>query len=164
MEDYVIGVISSVLSTPEVIKPGEKAYLGESTILEKIDDPNIEFYAKANIDYDKTGKESQNLEVRKIEGMEGEYGDYQVVGEIINISNEKADDIRICVALYDDNSELIAVLSPMLRCSGEVWEKITLYPDDKIAFEGDYPGIPNSIGKLATKFIGKAYNCNWSWD
>jgi len=154
MEDNVIGVISFMLSTPEVIKPGEKAYSGESTILEKINDPNIEFYTKANIDYDKTDKESQNLEVRKIEGTEGEYDDYQVVGEIVNISNEKADDVRICVALYDDNSELIAVMSPYVE--------VTLNPNDRIAFEGSYPNIPNSIGKLATKFIGKAYN--WSWD
>jgi len=155
MEDNIIGSIPYMRPTPRVLKPGETAYSGDSTILEKISDPNIEFYAKANIDYDETDEEGQNLEVRKIEGVEGGgWSGYMVLGEVVNISSEKADDIRICVALYSDNSELIAVISPNVE--------VTLNPNDSMAFEGSYPNIPNSIGKLATKFIGKAYN--WSWD
>ena len=153
-DDNVVGTITFMMAVPGIISPGEKAYSCDSTILEKIDTADIEVYAKANIDYDKTDKESQNLKVQKIEGSEGDWDSYMVVGEVVNTSDKKADDIRICIALFDENNNLVAGLRPNVD--------VTLNPGDSMAFEGSYPDLPNEIGRKASNFIGKAYN--WSWD
>ncbi len=154
-DDNVVGSISGfILPVPEILEPGEKAYACESTIFEKIDTADIEIYAKANIDYDITDKESQNLEVQKIEGSEGDWNSYMVVGEVVNTSDKKADDIRICIALFDENGNLVAGLRPNVD--------VTLNPGDSMAFEGSYPDLPNNIGSKASSFVGKSYN--WSWD
>jgi len=152
LNDNVIGTIYSISPVPEVIKPGEKAYCSGLALLEKIDNADIEVYAKANIDYGKTDIEGQNLDVQEIGGFEGDWADYFVVGEVINTSDEKADDIRICIALFDENNILLGVITP--------WVDATLNPGDSMAFEASFPGLPKEIGRKAKSFIGKAFNFN----
>jgi len=153
-QNNVLGTIPMVLPIPEILNPGETSYAGDSTILEKIKDSNTKIYAKANIDYDVTDKKSPNLELSKIEGVKDDFFGYKAVGEVKNTTDKPADDIRIIIALLDNNSKLVGLI--------RAYPQVTLNPGDNMAFETGGTVLPPDINKKVSKVIGKAFN--WGFD
>lgn len=154
-DNSILGTASMVLPIPEIILPGETAYAGDSTTIEGIDDPAKIVKIEANIDYDKTDKQPQILEVQDLKIIPSNFGGPKVTGRVVNTSQENADDIRIIVALFDENDNLLGIY----RASSYV----TLAPGKNMGFETSYPGIETKgfIDKVK-KMVGKSFN--WKFD
>jgi len=154
-DDSILGTASMILPVPEIIKPGETAYAGDSTIIEGIDDPAEIVNMEANIDFDRTGSEPQILEVKDLKIIPADIGGAKVTGRVENTSRDNADDIRIIVAAFDENDKLLGVYTDS--------PDVTLAPGKNMGFETSYPvikaeGFADKVKKLA----GKAYN--WTFD
>ncbi|TLS36461.1 FxLYD domain-containing protein [Pseudalkalibacillus caeni] len=152
----IIGTIPMVMATPDIIMPGETAYLGETTLLEGASSADEIKTANSNIDFSSTDEEPMMLETDKVKLKEGdvEYGTpYIVTGTVINPNEEKADDIRIAAGLYDENGKFLGALNGSIQ--------VSLNPDGKAGFELSYPELPKDIAGKATEVKVKAYN--WSF-
>ena len=154
-DNSILGTSTMILPVPEIILPGETAYAGDSTIIEGIDDPTEIVNMEANIDFDKTDKQPQILDVQDLKIIPSDYGRTKITGRVVKTSQENADDIRIVIALFDENDKLLGIYreSP----------SVTLAPGKNMGFETSYPGIDveGFIDKVS-KLVGKAFN--WKFD
>ncbi|GGF27489.1 hypothetical protein GCM10010954_28210 [Halobacillus andaensis] len=152
----ILGTASMLLAVPEVIMPGETAYIGESTIIESVSSADEIANANANIDFSSTEEEPMMLDTENVNFSEGkdEYSSpYQVTGTVINQNEEKADDIRLAAGLYDEGGEFLGTLNGSIE--------VSLNQDGKAGFELEYPELPEDVkGKVAEVKV-KAYN--WSF-
>ncbi|MGE7601862.1 hypothetical protein ACQKL5_05065 [Peribacillus sp. NPDC097675] len=153
----VLGTASMITATPEVIMPGETAYIGESTILESVKDPKLLNKAYSNIDFDTTDEEPVYLKTEnvKVNALRGDFSDnpYSVTGNAINDGDEKADDIRLASGLYDEEGNLLGVLNGSLD--------IGLNAGGKTGFELNYPELPATVKGKAKEVKTIAYS--WKW-
>ena len=161
----ILGTTSAFLPIPNIIQPGEVAYAGnsvilyagESGILEELEDPVQVVDIEANINFKKTDKVSQLLDVQDLEIVEVKHSGPKVLGKIRNTSEENVENINIIVAMFDENDNLLGVYKRQLVDG-------PLAPDKKMEFETDYPSIKahGFLGKV-NKLTGKAYNLKFSW-
>ena len=155
-DESILGTISMVLAVPDVIPPGETAFIGENTILDTISSPDEVTGANANIDFSSTDEEVLLLTTDNIKLNEGadEYSNvYKVTGTVINENEEKADDIRLAAGLYDADGNFLGTLNGSIE--------VSLNQDGKAGFELNYPELPKDIKGKATDVKVKAYN--WSF-
>jgi succinate dehydrogenase flavin-adding protein (antitoxin of CptAB toxin-antitoxin module) len=140
----VLGTESMITPTPDIVMPGQTAYISASTILDTVDDPKQFKESTVNIDFDKTSQEPLILTTDKVKTTEGkkEYdAPYTVTGTIKNPLDKKAENIEVAASLYNDKGEIIAVLSGSLD--------VSLNPNSTAGFELQYPPLPQSIkGKI----------------
>lgn len=154
-DNSILGTMNMILPVPEIILPGETAYAGDSATIEGIDNPAKIVKIEANIDYDKTDKQPQLLEIQDLKITPSDFGGPKVTGRVVNISNENADDIRIIIAMFDENDKLLGIYNSSLD--------VTLAPEKNMGFEVSYPPIETKdFANKVKKMIGKAYN--WKFD
>jgi len=152
-DNSILGTSTFVLPVPEIIKPGETAYAGDTTMIDGIDDPSKVVNIEAHIDFDKTNEEPQILSVQDLKIIPSDFGP-KVTGRVVNDSHENADDIRIIVALLDENDKLLGIYSKSLD--------VTLAPGKNMGFEVSYPSIEaEGFVDKVKKMVGKSYN--WTW-
>jgi|GEM_PF-719837 len=154
-DDSILGTASMILPVPEIIMPGEKAYAGDSTIIEGIDDPTEITSIEANIDFDETDGKPQILDVRDLKIIVTDIGRVKVTGRVVNNSPDSADDIRIIVAAFDEDDRLLGIYTDS--------PDVTLAPGKNMGFETSYPVIRSrEFADKVKKLVGKAYN--WKFD
>lgn len=154
-DNSVAGTLSMVLPVPEILQPGEVAYAGDSSTLEGVSDPSEITGIEANIDFDKTDKTAQMLEISGLKIASSQYGGPKVTGRVNNISNENADDIRIIIAMFDESDNLLGVYTES--------PQVTLAPGKSMGFEASYPPIETeSFANKVRNMAGKAFN--WKFD
>ncbi|MFD1361108.1 FxLYD domain-containing protein [Lentibacillus salinarum] len=151
-DETIIGTISLVTSVPDVVMPGETAYLGETTGLDSVTSAEDVTNASVNIDFDSTDEEPMMLETTDVQVNEANHYPYVVTGTVKNPNDETADDVRLAAGLYDENDEFIGVLNGSIQ--------VSLNPDGEAGFELNYPEIPESIQGEVVETNVKAYN--WS--
>ncbi|WP_070119575.1 FxLYD domain-containing protein [Bacillus marinisedimentorum] len=152
----ILGTAQMFSATPDVIMPGETAYISESTIMEGASSPDEFKSADINLDFSKTAEEPMMLETDSIKLKEGdpEYGTpYIVTGMVSNPTDQKADDIRISAALFDEAGNFLGVLDGGIE--------VSLNPGGKAGFQLNYPELPAEIAGKAAEAKVKAYN--WSF-
>jgi hypothetical protein len=154
-DNSVAGTLSMVLPVPEILQPGEVAYAGDSSTLEGVTDPSEITGIEANIDFDKTDKTAQILEISDLKIASSQYGGPKVTGRVNNSSNENADDIRIIIAMFDENNNLLGVYTES--------PQVTLAPGKSMGFEASYPPIEiEGFANKVKNMVGKAFN--WKFD
>ncbi|WP_449537788.1 hypothetical protein [Ferdinandcohnia sp. Marseille-Q9671] len=152
----ILGTAPMVYAVPDIIAPGEKAYIAESTILEGITDPNQFGETTYNFSFDSTDRKANSLEVSGVKGFPAtdDYSNpYRVTGIVKNTTDELQDDIRISAALLAEDGSLLGVLDGGID--------VGVNPGSEAGFELDYPEVPKDIaGKVKTIEV-KAYGWNW---
>ncbi|MFC7063406.1 FxLYD domain-containing protein [Halobacillus seohaensis] len=151
--DTIIGTAAMVSAVPDVIMPGEVAYLGVSKGLESATSADEVTDVSVNIDFDSTNEEPMMLETTSVEVKEGSHYPYVVTGTVMNPNKEKADDIRLAAGLYDENGEFLGTLNGSIQ--------VSLNQDGKAGFELNYPELPEDVAGKASEVKVKAYN--WSF-
>ncbi|HHX94863.1 MAG TPA: hypothetical protein GX691_03435 [Clostridia bacterium] len=149
----ILGTTTMLLPVPEIIKPGEVAYAGDSTIIEGVTDKSAVADMEANIDFDKTEEEAQILEVTDLKMIKGSFGDVKVTGRITNNTEENADDIRIIVAMLDADNKLVGIMTSS--------PTVTLAPGKNMGFEASYPVLDAGVVGNVKNLKGFAFN--WTW-
>lgn len=155
-DNSVLKTAIMILPVPELISPGETSYAGDSAVIENINDPAEVAGIEANIDFDKTDKQPQLLDVQDLKIAPSEFGGPRVTGRVVNTSNENADDIRIVIAMFDDSANLVGIYSDS--------PDVTVAPGKSMGFETFYPfiEIPGFIDKV-NHMVGKSYNWKFDW-
>ena len=78
-----------------------------------------------------------------------------MTGRVVNTSQENADDIRILIAMLDENDKLLGVYTNSLD--------VTLAPGKNMGFEVSYPPIEvKGFVNKVKKMVGKSFN--WKFD
>ncbi|SDI25191.1 hypothetical protein SAMN05192534_12818 [Alteribacillus persepolensis] len=150
-EGTIVGTAPMVMAVPDVVMPGEEAYISDYTGIEGVESHEAVADASVNIDFDAADEEPMMLETEGVQVKTDDMFPYIVTGTVINPNEETADDIRLAAALYDDAGELIGVLSGSIQ--------VSLNPDGKAGFELNMPELPSD--KEAAEVNVKAYN--WSF-
>ena len=146
----VLGTAPMVYSVPEVVQPGEKAFVAESTTLDGVTDPEEYDETTYNFGFDKGEKDSNLLEVSGVKGTKGdEYTLYKVTGVVKNTTDDLQDDIRLAAALYAEDGALLGVLTGSVSAG--------INPEGEAGFELNYPEIPKDIVDKITDVEVKAY-------
>lgn len=149
----IVGTMPMVMAAPDIVMPGETAYIGENTIIESVSDASEVAGASANIDFNSTNEEPIMLKTENVKLNEGkdEYSNaYSVTGTVINPNDEMADDIRLAAALYDADGNFLATLTGSIM--------VSLNKDGKAGFELNYPELPKEVRGKAAEVKVKAYN------
>lgn len=150
----IMGTSTMVYSTPEIIQPGETAYITESTILDGTTDAAEFKEVSFNFGFDKTSEDGKILETSGVKGIVGDsFIPYKVTGLVTNTTDAKQDDIRIAAALLDAEGKLLGVLK------GSV--DVGLNPGGEAGFELTYPDLPAEIVPNIATVEVKAFA--WTW-
>lgn len=150
----VLGTASSVYSVPEIVEPGEKAFVTQSTILEGVTDPAEYAETTYNFGFDKAEDSPNLLEVSGIKGTKGnEYTLYKVTGMVKNTTKELQDDIRLSAALYGEDGSLLGILEGSISAG--------VNPGGEAGFELNYPEIPKDVVDKIAEVEVKAFG--WSF-
>ncbi|MBD3110115.1 hypothetical protein IEO70_17420 [Bacillus sp. AGMB 02131] len=153
-DESILGTATMIYSIPEVVMPGETAYITESTILDGITDPAQFKETTFNYNFEETDETSNLLEVSGVKGIKGdEYTQYKVTGIVKNTTEELQDDIRIAAGLYDAEGNLLGVFS------GSV--DIGINAGSEAGFDLSYPDLPEGIADKVATIDVKAYG--WTW-
>jgi len=151
-DDSVLGTSSMIYSVPSVVKPGETAFIVESTILDGVSTETEFKETTYNYNFEETTEEPNLMEVSSVKGIDGEYG-YKVTGLVKNPTEEQQDDIRLAAALLDKDGKLLGVLE------GSV--DVGLAPGNEAGFELSYPDLPEGVGSKVATIEVKSYG--WTW-
>ncbi|MGP4067306.1 hypothetical protein [Halobacillus sp. B29] len=149
----VLGTAPMIYAVPEVVQPGETAFISESTILEGV---SADQFAGTsfNFGFDQADTESNVLEVSGTKGTKGdEYTPYKVTGKVKNTTDAMQEDIRLAAGLFSSDGELLGVLT------GSV--DVGVNPGSEAGFELTYPEIPKENVDKIKKVEVKAYA--WTW-
>lgn len=152
----ILGTASMALPVPDVVMPGETAYIGETTGIDTVTSADEITGVSANIDFSSTDEEPMMLtteNVKLTEGKDNYSNAYTVTGTVINPNEKKADDIRLAAGLYDANGKFLGTLNGSIQ--------VSLNKDGKAGFELNYPELPTEIKGKATEVKVKAFN--WSF-
>lgn len=153
-DDSILGTSSMVYAVPDVVQPGETAFIGETNTLEGTADPAEFKETTYNFSFDETDDKGNLMEISGEKGIKGdEWTPYKVTGVVKNTSEELQDDIRIAAGLFDDQGNLLGVLT------GSV--DVGLNAGSEAGFELSYPEVPMDIVDKITKIEVKAYG--WTW-
>lgn len=149
-DDSILGTATMVYSVPAIVKPGETAFISETTTLEGITDPAQYKETTYNFGFDETEEDPNLLEVSGEKGMVGdEYTPYKVTGIVKNTTEELQDDVRVAAALYAEDGSLVGVLT------GSV--DVGINPGGEAGFELTYPEIPKGSAEKVKDVEVKAY-------
>ncbi len=150
----VLGTSTMIYSVPEIVQPGETAFVGESTILDGQTDANNFKETGYNFGFDQTSDDPTILETSAVQGIKGDqYIPYKVTGMVKNTTKVKQDDIRLAAGLFDGAGKLVGVLT------GSV--DIGLNPSGEAGFDLSYPEIPKEAVDKIVKVEVKAYGFNF---
>lgn len=156
-DEKILQTAPMISPIPDIIPSNETAYITESITLETVKDPAELTNTHINIESSKTDDEPMMLETDNIELSKGKHSDiqmpYLVTGTVTNPHSEKADNILISAALYNDKDELLGVLKRTLD--------ISLDPNGSEKFELNYPELPDEISGKVSKVKVKAYNSSY---
>lgn len=120
---------------PNVLAPGEKGYICETSMLDAEPDGSL-----VAVPREKVKRATVDLiryETSDIQISDTGYGDIKILGRVENTTDEAADMVYIVAALYDADGNPIAVEFTIL--SDE------LAPGDKIGFEFQSFTLPDSV-------------------
>lgn len=155
-EGGILGTAQMIYAVPDVVAPGEKAYISESTILDGTTDPQAYQETTYNFSFDSTEEEANLLEVSGVKGIPAtdEFSNpYKVTGVVKNTTEELQDDIRLAAALFAEDGSLLGVLT------GSV--DVGVNPGSEAGFELSYPEIPKEVAEQVATVDVKAYG--WTW-
>ena len=153
-DDSILGTATMVYSVPEVVMPGETAYITESTILDGITNPAQFKETTFNYNFEETEEDANLLEVSGVKGIKGdEYTPYKVTGIVKNTTDELQDDVRIAAGLYDAEGNLLGVFN------GSV--DVGINSGSEAGFELSYPDLPEGVADKVATIDVKAYG--WTW-
>ncbi|MGN1386300.1 MAG: FxLYD domain-containing protein [Bacillus sp. (in: firmicutes)] len=153
-DDSILGTATMIYSVPEVVMPGETAYITESTILDGITDPAQFKETTFNYNFEETEEDANLLEVSGVKGIKGdEYTPYKVTGIVKNTTDELQDDVRIAAGLYDAEGNLLGVFN------GSV--DVGINSGSEAGFELSYPDLPEGVADKVATIDVKAYG--WTW-
>lgn len=134
-DNTILGTSPGVFSVPSVVKPGETAFIGESTILDGITDSASYKETTINFGFDPTDEDPNLLETSGVKGIKGDdYSPYKVTGLVKNTTDQKQDDIRLAAGLFDANGKILGVLSSSVD--------VGVNPGSEAGFELNYPDVP----------------------
>jgi len=146
----ILGTATMIYSVPAIVKPGETAFIGETTMLDGITDAAQYKETTYNFGFDETEEDPNLLEVSGVNGIKGdEYTPYKVTGVVKNTTEEKQDDIRLAAGLFDANGKLLGVLT------GSV--DVGVNPGSEAGFELTYPEIPREVVDQIANVEVKSY-------
>ncbi|MFS1511045.1 FxLYD domain-containing protein [Chengkuizengella sp. SCS-71B] len=154
-EGGILGTAQMIYATPEVVLPGETAYIVESTILEGIESAEAFKETSFNFGFDETDESPNLLEVSGVKGIIGdEYTRYLVTGLVKNTTEEKQENIEIAAGLFAEDGSLIGVLVGTID--------VGVNPGGEAGFELSYPELPAGIDFETVSTIDvKAYGWDW---
>lgn len=138
LEDENGGLVTSqsMASTyPNVIAPGEKGYICETSMLDA--EPAGSLIAIPREKVKGATVDLIRYETSDIQISDTGYGDIKVLGRVENTTNEAASMVYIVAALYDADGNPVAVEFTIL--SDE------LAPGDKVGFEFQSFSLPDSV-------------------
>jgi predicted small secreted protein len=150
----VLGTSTMIYSVPSIVKPGETAFIGESTILNGQTNPASYKETTYNFGFDQTTEDPTILETSVVQGIKGdEYTPFKVTGMVKNITKDKQDDIRLAAGLFDQNGKLLGVLTGSVN--------VGLNPEMEAGFELSYPEISKDVAEKVAKVEVKAFGFNF---
>lgn len=147
----ILATETMVYSVPEIILPGEKAIIVETSYVEGI---TAEAFGETtyNFTFDETDENPNIMEISGVKGVPTEDG-YKVTGVVKNITDQQQNDVRLAAILLDAEGNLLGALN------GSV--DVGIAPNGEAGFELSYPEVPlNIIDKVATVEV-KSYAWNW---
>lgn len=156
-EGSVLGTDAMNSATPEVLKPGETAFVSQTTTLDGVTDPEEFDHTTYNFEYREAFGEDANLmEVKNVQhGPGDEYNPYRVTGIVENMTGDVQEDIRIAAGLYAEDGSLLGVLTDSIS--------VSVNAGSEAGFELTYPGIPaENAGKVKDVEV-KAYGWDWGF-
>ncbi|SDX88349.1 hypothetical protein SAMN04488081_1606 [Salimicrobium album] len=156
-EGSVLGTDAMNSATPEVLKPGETAFVSQTTTLDAVTDPEEFDHTTYNFEYREAFGEDANLmEVKSVQHGHGdEYTPYRVTGIVENTTGDVQEDIRIAAGLYAEDGSLLGVLTDSIS--------VSVNAGSEAGFELTYPEIPaENAGKVKDVEV-KAYGWDWGF-
>ncbi|NDI35190.1 FxLYD domain-containing protein [Chengkuizengella sediminis] len=152
-EGGILGTATWLYAVPDVVLPGQKAFISESTFLDGISDASLFKETSYNFDYEKTIEDPNLMEVSGVKGFQGdEYAPYNVTGLVKNSTDKKHENINIAAALYAEDGTLLGILEGIVD--------VGLNPGSEAGFELSYPEIPEEYGSQVVSVEVLAYG----WD
>ncbi|MDP5275284.1 FxLYD domain-containing protein [Chengkuizengella axinellae] len=152
-EGGILGTETWLYAVPDIVLPGQKAFITESTFLDGINDPSLFKETSYNFDYGKTGEDPYLMETSGVKGFPGdEYSPYTVTGVVKNTTDKKHEFISVSAALYAEDGSLLGILD------GSV--DVGVAPGSEAGFELFYPEIPVEYGNQVVSVEVLAYG----WD
>lgn len=148
----ILGTSSMIYAVPQIVNPGETAFIGESTILDGTLTDESFSETTFNFNFSETADKPNLMETSGIKGIDGEYG-YKVTGIVKNPTTEQQEDIRLAAALFDNNGDLLGVLQ------GSV--DVGLAAGSEAGFELSYPELPEGVAAKVATIEVKSYG--WTW-
>lgn len=151
LEDADGNLIASetmVSAYPEVISPGEKAYMYNETTLDNAVEGDIVVLARPSVD--KAKVDNIRYPVTDISISDGKYGDLKTLGRVENTSDEDSSMTYIVVIMKDSSGIPIGQMFTILTDD--------LKAGDKIGFEMSAFALPDDItADSVADFIAYAY-------
>ena len=151
LEDTDGNLIASetmVSTYPDVISPGEKAYMYNETTLDNAVEGDIVVLARPSVD--KAKVDNIRYSVTDISISDGQYGDLKALGRVENTSDEDSSMTYIVIIMKDSNSTPIGQMFTILTDD--------LKAGDKIGFEMSAFALPDDItADSVADFIAYAY-------
>jgi hypothetical protein len=149
----ILGTEKMVIAYPDIIQPGETAFIGETSILDGVTDPNEFKETTINFSFDKTSDEKVMLEVSGTKGKQVKdfgFSSYKVTGSVKNQTTEIKKSISVAAGLFDAEGNILGVMKGGID--------VGINPGSQAGFDLGYPDIPeNVINKIATIEV-KAYS------
>lgn len=150
----ILGSSSMIYPVPDIIMPGEKAYIEDTTLLDSISSADEYKETTYKFNFDETNEEPNSLEVSGVSERRGlASSPYSITGVVKNTTDELQDDIRLAAGLYDSQGKLLGVLK------GRV--DVGVNSGSEAGFELSNPDIPEDITDQVETVDVKAYG--WTW-
>ncbi|SEN01223.1 hypothetical protein SAMN05192533_10842 [Mesobacillus persicus] len=152
----ILGTASMIYSVPDIVAPGEQAYISETTMLEGVADPEEYAETTYNFSFDSTDKNAKLLEISNVKGIPATNemsSPYRVTGIVKNTTDSLQDDIRISAALLAEDGTLLGILN------GGV--DVGVNSGSEAGFDLSYPEIPREVAGQVKTVEVKAYG--WTW-
>ena len=148
----VLGTSTMIYAVPQIVNPGETAFISESAILDGAKSKDDFKETTFNFNFSGTTEAPNLMEVSGAKGIDGEYG-YKVTGLVKNPTTEQQEDIRLAAALFDANGDLLGVLNGSMD--------VGLAPAGEAGFELSYPELPEGVAEKVATIEVKSYG--WTW-
>ncbi len=139
---------SMVSTYPEVISPGEKAYMYNETTLDDAIEGDVVVVPRPSVD--KAKVENIRYSVTDVNISDGQYGDLKALGRIENTSSEDSSMTYIVIIMKDSAGTPIGQMFTILTDD--------LKAGDKIGFEMSAFALPDDIkADSVADFVAYAY-------
>ncbi|WP_214481244.1 FxLYD domain-containing protein [Bacillus sp. SM2101] len=152
-EGGILGTATWIYAVPNVVLPGEKAFVSESAIIDGITDASLYKETTYNFEFNETTEDPNLMEVSAIKGVKGdEWTPYRVTGLVKNTKDEKQESISVAGALYAEDGTLLGILNDYID--------VGLNPGNEAGFELLYPDIPIEFADQVATIEVMAYGWN----